>query len=236
MQATSATYQQLINSTPHWFENQLIIEGAGTFGESQMFSLQTNLPSLQGKPTIGTAPSGEINVEVIANSSDIPKMAKLTVQTRVTDGTTASEWLTKGIFFVDTRQESTHGNETTTVLTGYDAMIKGTQVYPDTDADWPKVDTDVVDEIAETIGVEVDQRTYDIMTAAHIINLPSSYTMREVLAQIAGMYAGNFVISPIGKLLLVPLYGFEPVIVGNYLADESGNAITFGNEGWYTLV
>lgn len=246
MQETSALYKQLIDSDLHYFENQLIIDGVGTFGENQLFTLDTKQPSLEGKPAIGTAPSGEITVEVIAKSEDIPKMAKLTSQVRVTDGTQTSEWINKGIYFVDTRKESTHGSETTTILTGYDAMIKTEQTYPNTNHDWPYLDVDVVDEIAQTIGVDVDARTYQIMTAEHMINLPvingdngedeSLYTMREKLSQIAGLYCGNFIITPVGKLLLVPLYGFDPIVVGDYLADEDGNAITFGDEGWYTLV
>ena len=69
-----------------------------------------------------------------------------------------------------------------------------------------------------------------------MLGLPVGYTMRETLEHISAAYGGNFIISNEGKLLFVPLYGFDPEINGNYLADESGNALVFGNEGWCILV
>ena len=149
---------------------------------------------------------------------------------------TESEWLPKGVYFVDTRKYSTYGSESVVTIHGYDAMLKFEQEYPSTNHAWPYLDADVVAEMAQTVGVTVDQRTYDVMTSQYMVNLPTGYTMRETLEHIAASYCGNFCISPEGKLLLVPLIGFEPDITGNYLADEDGNAIVFGSEGWCILV
>lgn len=143
---------------------------------------------------------------------------------------TYSDWIPQGVFYIDTR-ERTDFEVTTSVLSihGYDAMLMAEALYPEDDpAGYPKTDVDVVDFIAETIGLEVDDRTYDIMTEAYEINLPATYTMREVLGNIASMYAGNFCISFEGRLRLVGLTDIG--IETSFLIDQQGEAIVFGED------
>ena len=142
---------------------------------------------------------------------------------------TYSGWLQKGHFFIDTRSYTiSSGGQSVMEIHGYDAMLKAEQIYPVNDLDYPKPDIEVVELIARTLGVSVDLRTYDIMTGNYQINLPATYTMREVLGYIASMYAGNFIISPLGELRLVGL-----TVTGtstNILVDESGDYIVFGED------
>ncbi len=143
---------------------------------------------------------------------------------------TYSDWIPQGVFYIDTR-ERTDFEVTTSVLSihGYDAMLMAEALYPEDDpAGYPKTDVDVVDLIAETMGLEVDDRTYDIMTEAYEINLPATYTMREVLGNIASMYAGNFCISFEGRLRLVGLTDIG--IETSFLIDQQGEAIVFGED------
>lgn len=150
-----------------------------------------------------------------------------------------SEWLQMGVFFIDTRQ-TTHNDDGVDklIIHGYDAMLFGEANYPSTNHAWPVSDISVVNEIAQTMGVDVDQRTVNYLTSGYEIQLPTGYTMRETLGHIAGAYCGNFVMSQAGKLLFLPLMGLsqEDDTVGSYLADESDNALLLGNEGWYILV
>lgn len=147
-----------------------------------------------------------------------------------------SEWLPQGVYFIDTRQV-THNDDGLDILTihGYDSMLKAEDDYPSTDHEWPYKDILVVNEIAQEIGVEVDSRVAEYLTAGYMINLPTGYSMRETLEQIASAYAGNFCISSEGKLVFVPLYGYGEY-EAYYLADENENALVFGNEGWCILV
>lgn len=149
--------------------------------------------------------------------------------------TNVSEWIPAGTYFIDTRAVS-QGSYKTLDLECYDAMMKAEADYPDTSHAWPYSDKNVVAEIASTIGVTVDARTNQYITAGQMINLPTDYTMRETLANIAGLYGGNFIITPENKLLFVPLFGFDAEESGYYLADENGNALLFGNEGWFIYV
>lgn len=251
MQNTSPLYDSILADDNHWFESQLIIDGVGTFGEDQLFSIETTTEALNNLPQVGIAAAGEINVKIafpgsgggtpIDPRTDIPPMAKLIPKVRVCHDSDDpdelhSEWLPQGIFFIDTREYTDCPDEIVVTFHGYDAMLKAEQYYPDTAHTWPYTDIDVVDEIADIMGISVDSRTYEWLTAAYQIPLPASYTMREVLENIAAAYAGNFVISAEGKLLFIPLCGFAEPTDFDYLADENGNALVFGNEGWCILV
>lgn len=241
MQTTSALYKQLIALDPHWFEAKLVIDTVGTFSESQLFSIRTEHQMFQGLPEIGKAIASEIGIKMLMPEDAIPTMAVLRPYVRVcayvSGVETQSEWLPQGVFFVDTR-EVTHNNNGLDVLMlhGYDAMLKAEQDYPNTNHAWPYLDTAVVAEIATTIGVSVDSRVAGYLTSGYMVNLPTGYSMREVLENIAAAYAGSFVMTPDGKLTFVPIYGNDPDITGNYLADEDGNALVLGNEGWCILV
>ena len=103
MQTTSALYNSILASDNHWFETRLIIDGVGTFGETQLFSVSTSSAMFDNEPTIGMAAAAEINVRMVKPSAQIPRMAKLRPQVRATNGAQTSEWLPQGIFYIDTR-------------------------------------------------------------------------------------------------------------------------------------
>jgi hypothetical protein len=140
-----------------------------------------------------------------------------------------SEWLPKGVYYIDTR-ETTKNGDGLNILTihGYDAMLFAEQDFAGTNLDFPAVDTDIVAEIASTMGVQVDERTYDLMTDAYTLPLPSGYSLREILGYIASMYVGSFIMSETGELRLVSILELPPET--NYLIDNSGDAITFGGD------
>lgn len=165
-------------------------------------------------------------------------MAQIKVYIRAVNDTQQSEWIQSGTYYIDTRKTNeTVGSLGTMQISAYDAMMKAEADYPNTSHAWPYADISVVNEIAQTIGVTVDPRTTALLTARYMIDLPIGYTMRETLGNIAAAYGGNFVITQDNALLFVPLYGSDPDINGNYLADDTGTyALTFGNEGWFVLV
>ena len=115
-------------------------------------------------------------------------------------------------------------------------MLRAEQMYPSTESAWPKTDIAVVKEIAYYLGLQssrtgtagVDARTIALMTSGYQISAPAGYTMRETLANIASMYAGNWVISMENKLLLIPINGIPEET--SLLVDESGNIITWGED------
>ena len=240
MQKTSALYKSIIATEPHWFETYITVNG-NTVNEDEIFSLDRSRPGMsQNIPTVGGALASTLKLTMIYPSYDIPKMGEIKVFYRAKDATRTSEWLPAGTYYIDTRarNQSYNGIDTLTVE-AFDAMMRAEADYPNTDHDWPYPDRGVVAEIAAQIGVTVDSRTYQFLTARYPVELPTGYVMREVLEHIAAANGGNFVITAENKLLFVPLYGLDPEedLTGSYLAVEgSTDAITFGNEGWYILV
>lgn len=140
-----------------------------------------------------------------------------------------SEWIPQGVYFVDTKEViKSESNVDVLVLRGYDAMLKAEQPFQSNAITGNSTDVQMVNEIASIIGVEVDERTYDIMTVAYTIPLPTGYSCREVLGYIASMYVGSFIMTDDGKLRLVSILELPPET--NYLIDEVGDAITFGGD------
>jgi len=229
MYTVSALWATLIATDGHWFETKVDINGV-TYGQDQLMSLSVDLRMFaEQQPSVGGCLAGEINLSMLAPSVSIPRMASIDPYVRVCAGVQQSEWIPQGKYYIDTR-EITKNDDNLNILTlhGFDSMLKSEAGYPSTSHSWPYTDINVVNEIATTMGVGVDSRTTDLMTNAYQIGLPAGMTMREALGNIAAMYAGNFVMSYDGELLLIAANGIPPET--NYLVDAVGDAITFGGD------
>lgn len=229
MYTTSLFYRTIIAEANHWFETQVVIAG-NTCSQSEIMSVSADYRMFtENQPTVGGCLAGELSVSLLNPAFAIPRMAIVEPYVRVTDGTQTSEWIPQGKFYIDTR-EVTNNDDDLPILSlhCYDAMLKTEADYPSTTHSWPYADTAVVQEIATTLGFGVDDRTWDLMTRNYQISLPAGYSMREVLSNIAGMYAGNWIMNYDGELLLVAVNGLPPET--NYLIDSIGDAITFGGD------
>lgn len=257
MQNTSALYDELIAEPNHWFECALAIGESGrlideigevlifgntailvdsggaetAFREEVLMSMSTTHSVFNEQyPTVGSAVSGEIDVTMIRPYGDIPKMARIVPFVRVTDGERHSEWLQKGVYYIDT-SETSHNSNGLDILTihGYDAMLKFEMNYPSDSANnYPMLDTDMVQFLANSINISVDPRTWERMTEAYTFPLPVGYSSREVLGAIAASYGGNFIMSDEGQLLLIRLSDLPRET--NFLITESGDVIIFGDD------
>ena len=248
---------ELIAKDNHWFEvalaigesGRLITErndvilfgntailvdtgGASTaFREDILMSLSTKHAVFnENYPTVGGAVSGEIDISMIKPTADIPKMARLVPFVRVTDGVQYSEWLQKGVYYVDTRETSHNSNGLDIVtIHGYDAMLKFEQNYPSDSAhNYPLLDTTIVQFLADSVRIPVDPRTFQRMGKGYTYPLPVGYSSREVLGIIAASYGGNFIISDEGQLLLIRLCDLPRET--NYLIDQAGDVLLFGTD------
>ena len=257
MQNTSQLYKDIVSSENHWFETTLVIGESGrlvdnvgdviTFGgtailvdtggpdsgfdETILMSVSTNHAVFsKNVPVVGSAISGEIDITMLAPVADLPKMARLAPYVRATDGERISEWIPKGVYFIDTRHTS-HNDDGLDVMTihGYDSMLMFEQDYPsDNQHSYPLLDRTMVQHIADSIKISVDPRTFQRMNRNYRFPLPVGYSSREVLGFIAGAYGGNFIISDENQLLLIKL-GDLPRET-NYLIDQVGDVIVFGSD------
>lgn len=226
MYTVSNLWNSIITSD-HWFETKVEINGV-VYDQSKIVDLSIQrFVFAEDHPDVGSCLSSEITLSVLPSSA-IPRMASIEPFVRVVNATQQSEWIPQGLYYIDTRETTQNDGVPVLTLHGYDAMLKTEQTYPESSLTFPAVDADVVDEIADTIGVTVDARTWDVMTHAYSISLPAGYSMREVLGYIGAMYAGNWVMTYDGELLLVALGGIPPET--NYLIDHNDNPITFGGD------
>ena len=232
MQTTSDLYDRIVANPGHWFETKVNIAGVD-FAESSLFSMSTSIGLFSGDPEIGKAIAGEINLRMINPEIDIPRRAPIKPYVRacaIENGATiSSEWLPKGIYFIDTREITKNSNNLSVlILHGYDAMLFAEQDYSSTELNWPATDIDIITEIAGFMGVQLDSRTVSIVVDGYTLSLPASYSLREVLGYIASMYVGSFIMSDEGKLRLVSVLDLPTET--NYLINEEGLAITFGGD------
>lgn len=237
MYAVSDLYNTIIAQENHWFQSRVNINGV-SYSQDKIFSISIEHRMFtESQPTVGGCLSAELTAALFAPSSAIPRMARVRPYVRVTNGTQTSEWVPQGIYYIDTR-ETTNNDDDLPILTlhCYDAMLKSEADYPSSTHSWPYSDINVVKEIACAMGLQssisstagIDSRTIALMNKGYTLGLPVGYSMREVLSQIAAMYAGNWVMSYDGKLLLIPINALPQET--NYLIDSQYDAITFGGD------
>ena len=223
MQTVSALYQQIM-SGEHYAERKINIAGTD-YGEDTIVSLTTTGGLFaDGTLSVGSAVSREINLSLWNVSTTIPKMAKLIPYYRLSNGTQTSEWIQKGVYYIDTRSIDSG----LLTIHGYDDMLKAEQIWtPDQSLEFPMPMTQVVDIIANIMGVEIDART--VLNSSYTVDYPANdYTLRDVLRFIAAAHGGNWIMSDVGELWLVGLNDLPTET--NYLCDEDGDWITFGGD------
>lgn len=154
-----------------------------------------------GTLSFGGCVSREITVRFYPRGATIPRMAAMRPQVRLVGEAGVSEWVSKGVFYIDTREYDRASGVLT--LTGYDAMLKAEAdfISPGDVGVWPQRMADVVDEISVMLGLEIDARTR--LNRDYWMELPTGYTMREILGFVAAAHAGNWVITDEGRLRLV---------------------------------
>lgn len=221
MQDTSALYNQIFETDGHYAEVKINIAGAD-YGQDKIVSLSTS-GGLFAEGTLGAggAVAGEIDLQLYDPDS-IPKMAKLIPYYRLVAGNQVSEWIQKGVYYIDTRSQD--GNVLT--IHGFDDMLKAEQVwYPDQSLEFPMSMQAAATEIAGIMGVTIDSRTQ--FNALYQVDYPANdWTLRDILRFIAAAHAANWVMTDLGQLRMVPIYEIPDTT--SYLVDEYGNAITFG--------
>ena len=204
--------------------------GDGGYDETLLMSMEADFQIFSDEsPTVGNCISSEIDVVMQKPFAELPTRARLVPYVRLTDGIRHSEWIQKGVFYIDTRTKREDGSSIEVIqLHGFDDMLKAEQDYPASALSWPARDIDVVREIAEFIGVSIDPRTIPIINRGYLIQYPTGYSCRDVLGYIAAAYAGCFVMSDLGELRLVTINGIPKET--RYLIDAAGFAITIGGD------
>lgn len=213
MQTVSETYTRLMSGS-HWFESCLYIGAKNStpspvnaYGEEMIYSMKTKRGVFaSGKPEVGCCVAGEIDIEMILPETAIPRMAMLVPYYRVTNGEEYSEWIQKGVFFIDTREQTKNSTPQSKLkIHGYDNMLKTGQPYRTSGMTWPSNARAVVQDILTKTGLQAREGMLARISTTYSIPNPKDYTYREALGFIASMHGGNFVMDDFGKLRLLYL-------------------------------
>lgn len=178
---------------------------------------------------IGQAVSGQLSLS-FNPLGPVPKAAKIQLYARLTnqrDITTA--WIPQGTYYIDNRYEDKEMGILSVVA--FDRMMFAEERYFSSGTitgTWPKAAPAVVSEICTRLGITLDSRSS--IDSALMVTAPVDLTMRDVLRNIAAAHGGNFIITPAGKLRLLPLEDLPDITLlgdenGNYVADEHGNRV-----------
>ena len=234
MQTTSATYKSILAGN---YQTEAVIWITDTNGIEQCVThreltapIEITEGCFDNMFGIGNAVAAEISVQMLVPKNWTPaRMAQMRPQVRITNGVLTSEWLNKGVFFIDTRERTKNAySEDVMNIHGYDKMLMAEQMYPG--VNWStKADYLVLQEICENIeGWSLNSETlaYIQSLTSYSVKTPYNFTYREVLQSIAAMRAGNFVMDENGELKLIPLTCAPTETY--YLITPQGNYITIG--------
>lgn len=254
MHQTSSTYQKIL-SGPHRVETALQVGSnadvavcwsiPGTvYGEDMITKIRQNGDILDREaPGIGYFVARKLEVTMLDPSKQVSTMGRLVPFSRLVSDSGVSEWIPKGIFYVDTKKNSMVDAQAATVdIVAYDAGLKASIDYDTSALSWPATDVQVVADIAGKIGA-----AYDVgnLTGGFSIAAPEDKTCCEVLRGIAALYGGNFAVDDCGVLRLIPLQTMgvpesvkagklkmgtlAAAISGVVLHDGDGNKYTVGS-------
>ena len=266
MQQTDSTYNSLLAAGAHKQVRARIhinpkstaASAYDTYDQDRIVSAITQAQMLDQNISIGGTFVKQLKLVLtdLAGRRTIPRMAEIIMEFRLyQDEDHYSDWYPKGVYYIDTRDESYEGVLT---INAFDPMLKSEQPFtkPGEQGQWPRPDIravsdtrepdGVVNTIAAAMGVEIDQRTFAIMNKGYQINYPGivldndtpqysqdgAMSMRQILGYIGAMYGGNWLVTDENKLRLIVL-GDIPVLT-NYLITQNNDTITMG--GYRLLV
>lgn len=234
MQTTNDLYKELLDNETCSKEYRAVIAGE-TYEMGRIISA-TISGGIFEKDTvcIGSAVSRELDL-VLINPGVIPKGAKIQMYYRLSARvpveindqpgymTSVSDWMPKGVFFIDTRSTDV----TTGVMTihAYDCIMRAEQEWtPDQSLEFPLAMNKAAEAIAKVLGTTLDARCE--WPREFKIDYPFGYTCRDILRFIAIAYGGNWTVTEDGKLRLLRLNSLLPET--GYLVKENGAVIVFG--------
>lgn len=157
--------------------------------------------TLMREPRMGGCGSSTLSLTVRPKGT-IPKGAAIKALCRMIarDEKTYTSWYELGTFKVSTRSACGELLE----LKCRDSMALAGQTYTDKTQyiEWPVRMDLVISEIAQIMGLEIDNRT--VINPSYMVDYPNEdYLMSEVLSMCAAAHGGVFIVTPQNKLRLV---------------------------------
>lgn len=251
MQKAPAGWTAIFDDSQHRVEYQYVINGI-VYSASEIRGTPVIDRPLMREPVIGRCCSGTFSVNVMPRTGvTIPKAATVIPRCRLytRDGSQTTAWVDLGHYWISNR--SMRGS--VLALNCRDGMMLAGQSYTDKTkyTSWPVAMSLVVAEIASLMGVEIDPRTVIRAGNDYVVEYPNDdVIMTEILQSVAAAHGANWIMTPEGKLLLlpypkantpvqvlgtsfssfVPLSTSEQTISRVTLTDPANSMFSFGND------
>lgn len=223
MQELSDIYKSLRQDPGVWKEVKVEIAGE-VYEEDRLVNLRVyGGLFMESTLCIGSAVSRQIRLTV-RDPGAIPRMAEIKPFFCLAKDGLVSEWVQKGVFYINTREPS--DTENTLIINGFDSMMKSERVWePEQSLVFPMDQRTAAAHIAQLMGVELENP--EEIDTGYFVDYPANdYTQRNILQFIAGANGGNFTMTDAGKLRLVKVNDLPAET--NYLVTETGQNILIG--------
>lgn len=214
MHNVSQKYYNILNS-PHWAETVIQIGGTGevkirndiagtVYGADMITKISQKGDILNWEaPGIGNFVSRKLEFKMLVPDTAIGAMTRIVPYSRIANEDGASEWIPKGVFYIDSRKKEMVDTEAATIsITAYDAALMAQSDYDTGALSWPATDIAVVSDICQKMGITFDATGID---AGFLISKPDEKSCLEVLQGIAALYGANFTLDDFGVMRLVIL-------------------------------
>lgn len=219
MHKLSEKYYKIIQNSDYVVESavqvgsiepvQVCVDIPGTvYGIDVLDSLSCNRALLgREAPSVGNFVSSSLEFSMLMPQEQIPESARIVPFSRVVCGEEKSEWVPKGVFWIDTRRKTRANIRDITIkISCYDAALKAEADFDTAKVPaWPASDITVLQSAAEQIGVGINEETSATISKGYSMNSAEDMSCREVICYIGAMYGGNFTIDDFGNLKLVKM-------------------------------
>ena len=142
-----------------------------------------------------------------------------------------SEWIQKGVFYLDTRSIDTDFYADDVInIHGYDGLLKAEKPYTDT----PQTQSvkSVTQKITSQLGIGFSDDTMSLINANNYeVSIGTNFTCREVLGQLSAMYGANVTTDYNGNFQFVPLMSMPSET--NLLMTEDFYLLMIGGDRIY---
>lgn len=199
-----------------------IVNGSNTFTKDNLIT-GTITSTICNGVAIGNVLASQLDLTVRDVTYDTS--SSLVVQFRAVLGDRISDWVQKGVYYFDSIEVSRYSG--IAKIVAFDAILKTRYIYQKSGTWTPSTDYNIVVNICNAIGVELNGNTAFLLqmspktlTASPKIGKEGTTAM-EMLSYIGIMRGGNWFINNYGQLILMVLTStpLSTADIGNAVVD-----------------
>lgn len=201
MRNTDSVWNRIVANGDFFLDTKLVV---GDKEYTKITAPKISRKAIDKPLSVGACFAASMNVSIVTDDA-LDATVPIVVKSRVVNDDESSEYKEFGTFYINNREKSVGGMLT---LSCFDSMLMANQSYltgNENESSWPKGMSVVVQEIADKIGVEIDQRTSALLKSnvVYSVPYPKELTVMQVLGYIGACLGGNWIITEENRLRLI---------------------------------